>query len=110
MIDEKKLIEEIEEEVSSDKLGLSRYIPIRAMKEMVESQLKIGEWIPCSERLPEEDTDVLIYTPYDGVDMAYISDENWRYTRGDEFIGTVENLNVLAWKPLPAPYEVKSDE
>lgn len=62
-------------------------------------------WIPCSERLPEEDTDVLIYTPYDGVDIAYISDDNWRYTRGGEFIGTVENLNVIAWQPLPEPYK-----
>lgn len=63
-----------------------------------------GEWISCSERLPEEDKDVLIYTSYDGVDMAYISDENWRYTRGDEFINTVENANILAWQPLPEPY------
>ncbi|MCM1440463.1 MAG: DUF551 domain-containing protein [Roseburia sp.] len=61
-------------------------------------------WIPCNERLPEEDTDVLIYTSYDGVDMAYISDGNWRYTREDEFINTIEIANILAWMPFPTPY------
>lgn len=61
-------------------------------------------WIVCENRLPEEDKDVLIYTPYDGVDIAYISDENWRYTKGDEFIGTIEGANITAWQPLPKPY------
>lgn len=64
-----------------------------------------GGWIPCKERLPEEDKDVLIYTPHDGVDIAYISDENWRYSRGDDFIGTLEKANVLAWQPLPEKYQ-----
>lgn len=110
MIDEKKLTDFINSKEFQTRIVNSYRTVQDLLLEYIDRLPKIGEWILCSERLPEEDTDVLIYIPHDGVDMAYISDENWRYTRGDEFIGTVENLNVIAWQPLPAPYEVKSDE
>lgn len=68
-----------------------------------------GGWILCKDRLPEEDKDVLIYTTYDGIDMSYISDGVWRYTRGDEIIGTVEIVNITAWQPLPQPYKPQEE-
>lgn len=114
MIDEKKLVKEIWKlfgekytnafNFSEEETKLAERIIID-VQGLAENQSKIGEWVLCSERLPEEDKDVLIYTSYDGVDMAYISDENWRYTRGDEFINTVENANILAWQPLPEQYK-----
>lgn len=105
MIDEKKLIEDISNEwgklveYSENYETLLEYVV-----KFIKSQPKIGGWIPCSERLPEEDKDVLIYSVYDGADMAFISDGNWRHTRDDEFIGTVENAGILAWQPLSEAY------
>ena len=32
--------------------------------EIVNNQPKIGEWIPCNERLPEEGKDVLVWYEY----------------------------------------------
>ena len=113
MIDEKKLIKQIWgifNETYNNSLKFNKHETKLAnrilcdIQKVIEKQSKIGEWIPCSERLPEEDTDVLIYTPYDGVNMAYIFDGKWRYTSDDEFINTVEGTSILAWQPLPEPY------
>lgn len=60
------------------------------------------KWIPCNERLPEDDTEVFVYlfdrpSPF----IAWIKDCHW-YT--EEF--EVEKDNYpLAWMPLPDPYK-----
>lgn len=52
MIDEKKLIEEMKEYKSLQD-GIVAEV-IETMIEAVEEQQKVGEWIPCSERLPDD--------------------------------------------------------
>ena len=55
MIDEKKLIEDLKQSgmIVDNEYG-------NAMVEMINSQPMIGEWIPCSERLPEESLNSVI--------------------------------------------------
>ena len=56
------------------------------------------QWIPCSERLPERQTSVLV-TDYDAVEMAYINgDGKWMDYFGDKLKA------VTAWMPLPEPW------
>ena len=100
MIDEKKFMEFM---TALEENG-AEHISFDDLRRFIDEFPKTC-WIPCRDRLPEEDKDVLIYTPHDGVDIAYISDENWRYSRGDDFIGTLEKANVLAWQPLPEKYQ-----
>ena len=61
-------------------------------------------WIPCSERLPEEDEDIIV---------TYVDDEETRiipvnYGKGtwyDCIFDTALNpIKVIAWMPLPDPY------
>lgn len=73
-----------------------------------------GEWIPCSERLPNPGKECLVW-------MRYTDDEHnndlWFYSFG--FSGgvtwhTVHELNaskieVSAWMPLPEPYAERSE-
>ena len=60
-------------------------------------------WIPCSERLPEDDTEVLVYlfennrSPY----IAWLSDGRW-YT---EYFEVERENEPVAWMPLPEPYK-----
>ena len=59
------------------------------------------KWIPCSERLPEDGTEVFVYLferkiPY----IAWVEDCRW-YTEDFE----VEKENYpIAWLPLPESY------
>ena len=66
--------------------------------------LKETQWIPCSERLPVEQTDVLVTVKYNGfigmygtrIKTGFLDEYGWN---GDCFGGT-----VVAWMPLPEPY------
>ena len=73
---------------------------------------KSDGWIPCSERLPRRNKDVLVYRPkmampilVDRYEGYYGEDdeewyEGWTYS---------ENTAVIAWQPLPAPYQPKGE-
>ena len=77
------------------------------MRHVKAREAKRGtHWIPCSERLPDNDTEVFVYlfkhpSPY----IAWITDSHW-YT--DEFEIEKEN-DPIAWMPLPKPYGGESD-
>lgn len=69
------------------------------------------EWIPCSERLPEDTArPVLISGRHKtvgiyAVDIARYNGDMWQY---DGF--TFPDCEVLAWMPLPEPYKGGDEE
>lgn len=67
MIDEKKLIAEIREKIRPESFGeqCNSLDVIYAMLQLIDEQPKVGEWIPCSEWMPEEARAVEV-TMYDG--------------------------------------------
>lgn len=75
----------------------------------IPSADKQGEWIPCSERLPEEEGMFLVSVKkraWDGnymdVEIAYCS-PNHRWFN-------VSNGEVLAWMPLPPAWKGADNE
>lgn len=111
MIDEKKLIEEIENTgffiagLRSGREMLRKYLTEyrKAIVKIINNQPKVDNWIPCSERLPEES----------GYYLATIENAKFpqilHYLKGykrwrDEFS---ERKYVVAWQPLPTPYNEK---
>ena len=91
----------------------------------IEEQPKIGEWIPCSERLPKDGTSVLVTLAhsYDDSDYAEYSiaryidvfngerhwcDNEYGYLEWEKYSdgrGGCSLYKVIAWMPLPEPYK-----
>lgn len=133
MIDEKEVIEAIEEkilEVKSDKEKCDVIFDFadilmavyRELIYFIEKQQRVGEWIPCSERLPEMHKVLLDYDEYymvsdsvlvtDGKDVfisEYEVDDDFSY--GWFFEGTKCENEITHWMPLPKPFrEEKTNE
>lgn len=88
--------------------------------------VKHGRWIPVSERLPEEDTEVLIsyrYKEGEG-DTSHVDIDITTYGQmyfGGNKVGNNKhwrapfeyfhsNYEVIAWMPLPEPYKREDND
>ena len=80
--------------------------------EMAEALAKDGlmfipsaqQWIPCSERLPEEFKRVLCCTDKEEMFLAcvYIFDNGYTFDNEERMMW---DGDVVAWMPLPEPYK-----
>lgn len=69
-----------------------------------------GQWIPCSERLPEQDERVLVaIDDYDYFVWDCMSNRGDDYFWEDEHGFYHNKYEVLAWMPLPKPLEGKDE-
>lgn len=80
-------------------------------------------WIPCSERLPEEDGLYLVTSrekataeefgfDLDDVEVRKMrfNEDGWRIPKHiPEWINGVVHTTVLAWMPLPEPYKEEQE-
>lgn len=73
---------------------------IRALEKKVNS----NSWIPCSERLPEKNTNVIACFSHGIV-------TEMRYEGNGIFQGIYEYSTdiIRAWQPLPEPYEEEQE-
>lgn len=101
MIDEEKLIEYINN--MGDGCNLFRWRSAKKIKEglhnIIRQQPRIGEWIPCSERLPEENQNVIVCFAHGIVtEMCF-------YDKKFHGIYDYDEKVIVAWQPLPEPYK-----
>ena len=68
-----------------------------------------GGWIPCSERLPEPIRPVLVTLRNWMNDKCFVRVGRFHTDHWKTDEGIVENSVVLAWKPLPQPYQLKGE-
>lgn len=65
------------------------------------------QWIPVSERLPEEGTEILAYADNRRCNAEFWRGEWWHACQGFEKRGGRMLKRVSHWMPLPEPPEVK---
>ena len=68
-------------------------------------------WVPLSEKFPQEDEDVLLQFP-SNQGVGYYEDGDWMINTGDgiySMIGYNEE-KPIAWMPLPAPYREEGEQ
>jgi hypothetical protein len=116
MIDEKKLIKDIAEYMGNvyecdleDVVGFqtnneskSAYI-VQGLYEavgIIDEQPKVGEWISCGERLPDEAGEYLVV----GSDKRWIC-EFIKFSGVGGWANNARNPVVRAWMPLPEVYK-----
>lgn len=118
MIDEKKLIEERPEWLNPDCVGSEEYNKgwnacNKYWCNTIKRQPKVGEWIPCSERLPEEPEEGL--TDINECDEYIVMIENAKIPTAINYAGNGEwyrdgyFYDVIAWQPLPQPFQPRGE-
>lgn len=109
MIDEKKLIDEIEEYIDEysdvDENGYHnlKWCAMMEALDTITRQPKVGEWIPVSEGVPDNSKYETYLCTLDG-ELCGIEDpftgmcgfENGKWDEGD---------CVIAWQPMPEPWK-----
>ena len=70
----------------------------------------VRQWIPCSEQLPEEDTDVLITDEDGDIDIAHYEYNSWSEDPIVEWWNYEYQTYAVAWMPLPEPYKGGQDD
>ena len=69
-----------------------------------------GEWIPCSERLPDEDTEVLVVDYNEAMQVCSVTSYKGMPVWEDVY-GYWHGIEVFdAWMPLPEPWKGADDE
>lgn len=86
--------------VIKDRSLLAEAMEKLARYEDAEENDRLGQWISCSERLPEDNTDVIVCF-YSGTVTEM------RYWGNGIFQGIYEHTAkvIVAWMPLPEPYK-----
>lgn len=127
MIDEKKLIEDLEMEWEKEVFRVDRSVSsdwiYQALQykrgaycyataiHLVRTQPKVGEWIPVSERLPNCNGCYLVWRPHffgGEIGMSAIcyfdGQDTWHDSYGVDFTRILNKEDVIAWMPLPEAY------
>lgn len=70
---------------------------------------KKHQWIPCSERLPENISTVLVQVKeFESPTIGWYGNMvGWRLSEKD--LDELNDFTVIAWQPLPHPFVRKDD-
>jgi len=116
MIDEKKLIEDIintpskiMNEIPYEKTMFDNiHKRQNEILDVINRQPRVGEWIPCSERLPEAEGEYLcsLYYAIPPYNLFHPENDIYIHTISiQKFDGTSFKSSVIAWMPLPPAFK-----
>lgn len=96
-------------EQSADRIVAAEEYALVLKKEIEKLRAQLPRWIPVTERLPEDRSDVLVVAYWHerwGVYMGWCAPERaaWSVHIG---IGDRSDIAVTHWMPLPEPPEVE---
>lgn len=104
-IDEDGLYNDCEEAFADGESNGRYQAYVRIMKFIIEIEKEYNNgWIPCSERLPADKTDVLVWhSDQDMHCVAWYNSASKIWYSNDFEIA--DSKYIVAWQPLPKPYE-----
>ena len=107
MIDEKKIYNYIKEQINPYGKPFTGTVYEFGLKIMdyIENMKKVGEWIPVSERLPEDGYgQTFLLTVKDGKETIVTFAKYQPKYRRFNLTGARSYWKPVAWMPLPEPY------
>lgn len=89
-----------------------RYAELGCELEAIKKLPPAQQWIPCSERLPKDEEEVIVSIRDDSGDNTLdYSSCGWYACAGDFWVVDNEaNNRVVAWMPRPTPYRPERGE
>ena len=108
IVSQEKIKEFIKEQHAIDGM-----VSIHDFELWLEEQPRVGEWIPASERLPEDESIMYWTTHEDGslVMHGYTKKNGFIYNWEVDDLGKRKRQgDVIAWMPLPLPEPYKEGE
>lgn len=81
---------------------------IKKLARYEDAEERESKWIPCSERLPEESGTYNI-TAFDGGKYRTTNAMWQKRSESWNLKGRRAHWSVIAWQPLPAPYQPKGE-
>ena len=90
---------------------MAQNVAQKAIQKLRDNGVFIDRWIPVSERLPEDEQEILFSTKTGRVHSGKYHDDdsaNQWYSHKDKC--RAWNNVVSAWMPLPKPYESQESE
>lgn len=74
----------------------------------IENMEKVGEWIPCSERVPEESGTYIVNAIENHI--VHVTFAKWMpRMKKWNLTGSRSYWKVTAWMPLPEPYKPEGE-
>ena len=98
-ISSEKIEEFIEKQYSIDGM-----VSMHDFELWLEEQPRVGEWIPCSERLPEKSGKYLGQRPYGEIIDITFSKKHQKWNANDSCPPKYA-MEIVAWMPLPELYK-----
>lgn len=94
MIDEKKLIEVLEKNF----YGIGG---VEVLKQIINEQPKVGEWIPFNKKEPKEEGLYLCCFDDGFITTVEYENEDWNLW--------ADSGEVVAWQPIPEPFKGEAE-
>lgn len=115
MIDEKKLIECLKYDMScfeTDGKNVAQlYVSVADMVRMINGQPKVGGWIPCKDRLPENISTVIVQVKeIEKPTFGWYEDMEKKWILSEKDFVDLKEFTAIAWQPLPEAYHEQVEE
>lgn len=82
----------------------SQIIGLEEARKIVEKHKKDSGWIPVEQRLPEHGINVIVCRKNGKVEQGHLTVNGYWHVYGTRI------KSVIAWMPLPDPYQPEEDE
>ena len=106
LIDRQEVDKIIDDLLENDNLQASPSVwhGLHMIKQLPSAQPE-PQWVPCSERLPKEDTKVFVTDEDGDIYIAYYDYNEWSDDPKIEWWTGEFRIYPIAWMPLPKPWK-----